>query len=226
MPITYPRLYRSVSHKTNYVFITAAHLLCYVAAHPVLKQVWEATFSLSTHNREGSNAFADRVMEGYQNIQTKRSGVNGSFDHMLHMGPALAAMVHVTMTWNETMKDNDSDVAKYIDDPISPGMLVGADALRKALLKVCGTDATKSQRVNPCWHTGPVDADGGDYRMKKPHLWLWAVLAGTSGGKGPPVKDGSELGGYRARAPHEHPRPAESWSKYITRFMQTSMFQV
>jgi hypothetical protein len=66
---------------------------------------------------------------------------------MLHLGPSLAALVHVTMTWNQVMHDSDQEVARYIDDPVSAGMLVNADALRKALRDECGTDATSPQRV-------------------------------------------------------------------------------
>ena len=79
---------------------------------------------------------------------------------------------------------------------------------------------------NPFWYTGPVDSLTGDYRLKSPQRWLWAVAAGTSGGKGPPVKDGSELGGARARAPHERPRKAEPWNMYVQRFIESSMFPV
>ena len=79
-------------HKTNYVFISLAQLLCYVAAHPVVKAVWEASFSVSTHGRHGSNQFVDRVMEGYQKLQTQRGGLNGAFDRQLHMGPELGAL--------------------------------------------------------------------------------------------------------------------------------------
>ena len=62
--------------------------------------------------------------------------------------------------------------------------------------------------------------------MKQPHRWLWAVAAGTSGGKGPPVKDGSELGGARARAPHEKARKAQSWEKKVDDFVDNSMFKI
>ena len=86
---------RSVCHKPNYVFITLAHILCYVAAHPVLKRVWEATFSVSTHGRPGSNAFIDRVMEGYQQLQTKRSGLNGASAVESGLCPVLTTPPHL-----------------------------------------------------------------------------------------------------------------------------------
>ena len=40
--------HRSVCHKPNYVFISLAQVLCYAAAHPMLKKVWKATFSISS----------------------------------------------------------------------------------------------------------------------------------------------------------------------------------
>ena len=88
-------------HKPNYVFICLAHILCYVAAHPKLRKVWEATFSVSTHGRQGSNSFIDKVMEGFQKTQSQRGGLNGSFDKQPHLGPAISALNHVAMTFNE-----------------------------------------------------------------------------------------------------------------------------
>ena len=65
-----------------------------------------------------------------------------------------------------------------------------------------------------------------DYRLKRPVEWLHSVMAGTAGGKGPPVKDDSQLGGFRSRAPHEKARKAQAWEEYVQNFIDTSMFKI
>ena len=47
-----------------------------------------------------------------------------------------------------------------------------------------------------------------------------------SGGKGPPVKDGSGPSGYRSAAPHIKARKAQSAEDYVDHFIETSMFSI
>lgn len=116
--------------------------------------------------------------------------------------------------------------SRWVGDPLNAGMLKGAQTMRESLKQECGTDLTIPQRMNPFWYTGPNDSATGDYRLKRPHKWLWAVYEGSSGGKGPPVNDGSQLGGARARAPHERPRKAMSCATYVHNFIENHMFKI
>ena len=82
------------------------------------------------------------------------------------------------MTANAALKDGDP---LEIDDPVSQGMLMGADTLRKKLLAVCGTDLTKVQRMNEFWYAGANDSSLGDYRLKRPwdSMSKVAILVGA-----------------------------------------------
>ena len=145
---------------------------------------------------------------------------------MLHMGPALTALHHVTTTWNEVQRDRNMEIARLVDDPVHAGMLLGATELRRRLVTLCGGDLTVQQNINPFFHTGPNDATKGDYRTKRPHEWVEAVMDGRSGGKGAPVKDGAALGGARARAPHEKARKMKTWQQVVRHFIAESMFRI
>ena len=127
------------------------------------------------------------------------------------------------MTTNAALKNGDP---LEINDPISQGMLEGAHTLRKKLLAVCGTDLTKVQRMNEFWYAGANNSSLGDYRLKRPWEWIWKVAAGMSGGKGPPVKDGSGPSGCRSSAPHIRPRKILSAEDYVDNFIENSMFSI
>ena len=76
--------------------------------------------------------------------------------------------------WYELYDQNQGGLR----EPIRPTLLNGAARLRAEVLKLLGTDLTQVDPVNPFSHGGPVNYDGGNWQTKKPHKFLWAVLAG------------------------------------------------
>ena len=44
--------------------------------------------------------------------------------------------------------------------------------------EACGTDLTVDDPINYFHHSGPCNLAGGDWQVKQPHKYLWAVLHG------------------------------------------------
>lgn len=210
-------VFRSVAHKPNRTSYSLQLLATYESLHPKLKPVFDACMSVSPLGRPGSNVFVDRMMEMRNALSEQRSGLGGELSAKLHIGPQLdvlsdavhvshlARSSHATRTdlaplvpqkWDELYDQNDGGLR----EPIRPTLLNGAARLRSEILKVLGTDLTQDDPMNHFSHAGPVNYDGGDWQSKKPHKFMWAVLAGYA----------------RAILPHAIPLCARRVRKSIT----------
>lgn len=147
-------------------------------AHPKLQQVLEYYCTLSFLGRIFV-AF-DQFIEYLNWLQQKRGTAFRGFDSQLQFTEHLKALVHMDTAWREA-----DGRGPMLDDGIPAYLYNDVAELRRKLKETLGTDLTKHVSGNPLWHTGnAVPLDGGDYRERKPWIWLLEVALGRSAGKG------------------------------------------
>ena len=193
-------IFRSTCHKPICTQIALIAMLGFCCALPALQAVLLATVSLSLLRH---NIYVDRLLEMINKIQqgTKRSSNAASFGRAMDMTSLLRAILHVRHAFQA-----EEQGATESDDAITTDMLVQARVLQNHFLEVLGRDLSVLDPNNPFWHTGnAVPLDTGDFRQRRPEVYLWRVAAETSTGKG-----------------RSDP---EKWDKFVRRFVFDHFFQ-
>ena len=171
-------LQRSLAFKVKSVLINLFCLLGATCTHPKVQQVIELCGFISLF---GDNLFAyDRFIEYVNRLQINRSTAYRGYDSQLHFTAYLKPLVHIDAAWQEV-----DGAGHNLDDGIPTYLYNDVDQLVRKLVATLGTDLTVLSAGNSLWHTGnPVPINGGDYRERRPWLWIWEVAFGRATGKG------------------------------------------
>ena len=89
------RPYGRRCHKPNYVDISLAQLVNFVATNPALRPLIITTSSISALGRPGCDVAPDKFVESINKMIEGREGAEGSFATKLFSGPELVALSHV-----------------------------------------------------------------------------------------------------------------------------------
>ena len=169
-------VHRSLAFKTKSVLINMTCLMGMCCTHPKIQQVLEVSGCISLFG-DALVAY-DRLIEYINNLQLKRTTAFRGYDSQLHFTKYLKPLVHVDAAWKEV-----DGVGHGLEDGVKEFLYNDIAQIHRKLVEVIGTDLTVASVGNPLWHTGiPVPLDGGDYRKRKPWLYIWEVAFGRSAG--------------------------------------------
>ena len=169
---------RCWGNKPNCTFTSILALVSYFCTQPKIRDVVHAFSSISLLGRVGMAI--DRVLEYVNMLQQKRMVAHVAFDKALHNTDLLQPMLHVDHAYREAMRQESPG-----ELPVTTSMIFQARAVQDHCLHLAGSDLTIPDPLIHTWYSGnSVPLDAGDYRFRKPWLWLRRVAEGVSVGAG------------------------------------------